>query len=95
MIQQERQTMTRIDETEFDAGAEIAALREKVEALMNQRVAPAVAAVAGEAEAAARAAADRVRAETDGVRGQVQDNPLLAIGIAAAAGFVLAHLLRR
>lgn len=87
--------MAHTPETAFDAGAEIAVLRKKVETLISQRVAPAVAAVAGEAEAAARAAADRVRDETDRVRGQVQDNPWLALGIAAAAGFVLAQMLRR
>jgi ElaB/YqjD/DUF883 family membrane-anchored ribosome-binding protein len=82
-------------ETEFDAHAEIAALRQKVEALMTQRVAPAVAAVAGEAENVAHAAADGVRQGARRVTDQVHQNPFLALGVAALAGFVLAQVLRR
>jgi ElaB/YqjD/DUF883 family membrane-anchored ribosome-binding protein len=82
-------------ETEFDAHAEIAALRQKVEALMTERVVPAVTAVAGEAEGAVHAAADRVRHESRRVADQVQQHPLLALGVAALAGFVIAQVLRR
>jgi ElaB/YqjD/DUF883 family membrane-anchored ribosome-binding protein len=91
--------MARIEDTMTDyaqdARAEIAALREKVEALMQTRVTPAIGAIAGEAEAAARAAADTVRDQTRRVSDQVREQPLTALAVAALAGFVLGAVLRR
>jgi len=78
-----------------DAQAEIAALREKVDALMQNRVGPAVSALADEAQAAALAARDTVRHQVDRVSDSVRAQPLTALGVAALAGFVLAALMRR
>jgi ElaB/YqjD/DUF883 family membrane-anchored ribosome-binding protein len=78
-----------------DAQAEIAALREKVDMLMQNRVAPAVSALADQAEAAAHAASDTVRHQVDRLSGTVREQPLTAIGVAALAGFVFAALMRR
>ena len=78
-----------------DARAEIAALREKVETLMQTRVTPALGAIAGEAEAAGKAATEMVRNQTRRVSEQVREQPLTAIAVAALAGFVLAVVLRR
>jgi ElaB/YqjD/DUF883 family membrane-anchored ribosome-binding protein len=78
-----------------DAHAEIAALREKVELLMQNRVTPAVSALADQAEAAAHAASDTVRHQVNRLSGTVRDQPLAALGVAALAGFVLAALMRR
>jgi ElaB/YqjD/DUF883 family membrane-anchored ribosome-binding protein len=78
-----------------DAHAEIAALREKVEALMQNRVGPAVTALADEAQAAAQASLDTVRHQVNRLSGTVRDQPLTALGVAALAGFVLSALMRR
>jgi ElaB/YqjD/DUF883 family membrane-anchored ribosome-binding protein len=78
-----------------DAKTELAQLRSKVETLMNDRVTPALSAVAGQAEAAAKSATDEVRHQTARLSDAVQEQPLVAIGIAAFAGFVLAALVRR
>lgn len=78
-----------------DAHAEIAALREKVDMLMQNRVAPAVSALADQAEAAAHAASDTVRHQVNRLSDTVRAQPLTAIGVAALAGFVLAALMRR
>jgi ElaB/YqjD/DUF883 family membrane-anchored ribosome-binding protein len=77
------------------AEAEIAELRRKVETLMNDRVTPMVSRVAGEAESAARDVADAVRRNSDSLVDEIRARPVTSLGIAVAAGFVLAHLLRR
>jgi ElaB/YqjD/DUF883 family membrane-anchored ribosome-binding protein len=79
---------------EGDAHAQIARLREQVEALMKDRVTPAVAEAAGRAEAALHGAADTVREQVETVSGKVRDQPLLAILIAAAVGYVLGRATR-
>jgi ElaB/YqjD/DUF883 family membrane-anchored ribosome-binding protein len=78
-----------------DTNAEIAALREKVDALMQNRVAPAMSALADEAQAAAQAATDTVRNQMNRLTDKVREQPLTALGVAALAGFVLAALIRR
>lgn len=77
-----------------DATAQIARLREQVEALMKERIAPAVADAAGRAEKAVYGAAGVVREQADMVSGHVRDQPLVAILIAAAVGYVLGRATR-
>ena len=77
-----------------DATAQIARLREQVEALMKDRVTPAVAEVAGRAESAMHVAADSVREQVETVSGKVREQPLLAVLIAAAIGYVLGRATR-
>jgi ElaB/YqjD/DUF883 family membrane-anchored ribosome-binding protein len=78
-----------------DAQAEIAALREKVDMLMQNRVGPAVSALADEAQAAAQASLDSARHQVNRLSDTVREQPLTALGVAALAGFVLAALMRR
>ncbi|MDB5415002.1 MAG: hypothetical protein JWR10_3337 [Rubritepida sp.] len=78
-----------------DAKDEIMQLREKVEALMTDRVTPALTAVASRAEAMTKNATDEVRYQAERVTEKVQERPLMALGVAALAGFVLASVLRR
>jgi len=78
-----------------DAQAEIAVLRSRVEALMAERVTPALAEAADRAEAAANAGYAQMREQADRVSGMVREQPLAALGIAALAGFALASLVRR
>jgi len=78
-----------------DAQAELESLRSKVDALMSERVTPALSAVAGQAEHAAHVARDSLRDGADRVSEQVRTQPILSLGVAAVAGFVLASLVRR
>jgi ElaB/YqjD/DUF883 family membrane-anchored ribosome-binding protein len=83
------------DDVAFDLRTEITALREKMDALMEQRVAPAARAVVDEAESLAQRGVDSVRHEADRLGGSVREHPFVALGAAALAGFVIATLLRR
>jgi len=77
-----------------DATAQIARLRAQVEALMKERITPAVAEVAGHAENAVYGAAGVVREQADALSGRVREQPLVAILIAAAVGYVLGRAMR-
>ena len=80
--------------TAEDATTQIARLRAQVEALMKDKVTPAVADAAGRAEAAMYGAADTVREQAEAVSGRVREQPLLAILIAAGVGYALGRVLR-
>ncbi len=77
-----------------DAHTQIARLREQVEALMKDRITPAVAEAAGRAESAVYGAAGTVREQMENVSGRVREQPMLAILIAAAVGYVLGRVTR-
>ena len=77
-----------------DAQAQIARLREQVEALMKDRVTPAVADFAGRAESAVNSASGVVRDQAQAVSGRVKDQPVVAIMIAAAGGWVIGRVMR-
>jgi ElaB/YqjD/DUF883 family membrane-anchored ribosome-binding protein len=77
-----------------DAQAQIVRLREQVEALMKDRVSPAVAEYAGRAESAYNSASSAVRDQAQMVSGRVKDQPLMAILIAAAAGWLIGRVMR-
>jgi ElaB/YqjD/DUF883 family membrane-anchored ribosome-binding protein len=75
--------------------AEIAALRARVEALLKERVAPAVARVAEGAEAVADQATDSLQEQAERLSAAIRERPLAAVGLAALAGFVFAVMCRR
>ncbi len=77
-----------------DATAQIARLREQVEALMKERITPAIAEAAGRAESAMYGAAGAVRDQADAMSGRVREAPLMAVLIAATIGFVLGRAMR-
>jgi ElaB/YqjD/DUF883 family membrane-anchored ribosome-binding protein len=77
-----------------DATAQIARLREQVETLMKDRVTPAVAAAADRAQSVVHGAADTMREQVETVSGKVREQPLLAILIAVAVGYVLGRATR-
>ena len=111
-----------------DAQAQIVRLREQVEALMKDRVSPAVADYAGRAESAYNTACGYqalhfdtegtndtasgarglyhntkgsyntasgvVRDQAQAMSGRVKDQPLIAIIIAAAAGWIIGRVMR-
>ncbi len=78
-----------------DAQAEIAALRAKVETLMNERVTPALSQVADRAEATMNTVRERMGERGEQVSERVREQPLLALALAALAGFVVAAMFRR
>ena len=73
-----------------DVQAELAYLRQQVDSLMTQRVSPTVSALAHRAEDAAHAASQAVSATADELSETVKAQPLAAIAVAGAAGFLLA-----
>jgi len=77
-----------------DATAQIARLREQVEALMKDRVTPALTDAAGRAESAVYDVAGTVHEQAEAVSGKVREQPLLAVLIAAAVGFLLGRATR-
>jgi hypothetical protein len=77
-----------------DAHTQIARLREQVEALMRDRVTPAVSNAAGRAEAAVYDAADVMRGQAEAVSGRVRAQPLLAVAIALGIGYALGRTIR-
>lgn len=83
------------DDMQDMAESEIAALREKVEALMADRVNPTLSAVASQAEALAHGAAETVKRQSDNLAGTVRAQPFAAVGAAALAGLAIGLLIRR
>jgi ElaB/YqjD/DUF883 family membrane-anchored ribosome-binding protein len=73
-----------------DVTEQVAKLRAQVEALMRERVTPALADAAGRAETAMGAA----RHQAEAVSGRVKEQPIVAVLIAAAIGFLAARVLR-
>lgn len=77
-----------------DAQAQIARLRQEVESLMKDRVTPAVSGLAGQAQEAAATVQRSVRGRSEMVSKQVKNQPLVAIAIAAAVGWVVGRVMR-
>jgi ElaB/YqjD/DUF883 family membrane-anchored ribosome-binding protein len=77
-----------------DATAQIARLREQVEALMKERVTPAVADIAGRAEQAVYGATSAARDQAEAISNRVRDQPLLALLIAAGVGYIIGRATR-
>jgi ElaB/YqjD/DUF883 family membrane-anchored ribosome-binding protein len=77
-----------------DAQAQIIRLREQVEALMKDRVTPAMSSMAGRAESAVHSASDVARDQAQIVSRRVKDQPLLAIMIAGAVGWIIGRVMR-
>lgn len=77
-----------------DTSAQIARLREQVEALMKDRVTPALSDLAGRAGGYYNAASGTVRGQAAAMSGQVKENPLTAVLIAAGIGWIIGRLTR-
>lgn len=73
-----------------DATDAVAHLRAQVESLMNDRVTPALANAAGRAESTLCA----VRGQAETVSGFIKEQPLVAVVIAGAVGFLTSRVLR-
>ena len=77
-----------------DATVQIAHLRAQVEALMKERVTPALTDMAGRAESALNTAAGAVRGQAQSLSGHVREQPLIAILVAAGIGYLLGRTTR-
>lgn len=77
-----------------DAQAQIARLRQEVETLMKERVTPAVSNLAGQAQDAVSNVSRTVRDQSQMVSGQVKNQPLAAVLIAAAIGWIIGRAMR-
>ncbi len=77
-----------------DTQDQIQSLRAQVEQLLNERVTPALAGAAGKAETAVNTARDLTTSQVETVSAQVRDQPIIAIGIAAAVGYLIGRIAR-
>jgi ElaB/YqjD/DUF883 family membrane-anchored ribosome-binding protein len=73
-----------------DLHDQIARLRARLDALLKEKVTPAVAAVAGRAEEAAHTA----RQQAEMLAGHVRERPLTALLVAATVGWVIGCAMR-
>lgn len=76
-----------------DLRHEVNRLRDRVEAIGN-RLQPRLSAAADEAGVLGEQAQRRLRHEAERVSSAVQEQPLVALGLALVTGFVLASIVR-
>lgn len=76
-----------------DAKDELAKLRAQVERLMEERVTPALAGAADQVQDYANRARESIEDQADALSDTVRERPLLAIGIATAAGYLIGRLM--
>lgn len=76
-----------------DIQDELSQLRDQVERLMRESVTPALANVAETAEGYANQAKDVVAEQSERVADLVKERPLLAVGLVAAAGYLLGRMM--
>jgi ElaB/YqjD/DUF883 family membrane-anchored ribosome-binding protein len=84
----------RIGKHNEDPVDQIAHLRAQVEALMKDRVTPAVTDMAGRAENVVNSAATMVRDQAQTLSGHVREQPLMAVLVATGIGYLLGRLVR-
>ena len=75
-----------------NARDELRALRDQVNQLMEDRITPAFSDASKRAYQAAGTARAYTQDQADMVSGHVRDQPLIAIGVAAAVGFLAGRL---
>lgn len=82
------------DDVTGDAKEQIAQLRDQVQQLMSERVTPALANAAGQAEAYARQAKDVYDDQTEALSERVRESPLVAVLLATGVGYLLGRIAR-
>ncbi len=73
---------------------ELRQLRKQVDELMESRVTPMLSDAAHRASDAAQRARDYTGVQAEAVSEKVRDMPLVAVGVAAAVGFLFGRLTR-
>jgi ElaB/YqjD/DUF883 family membrane-anchored ribosome-binding protein len=81
------------DQVADDAREELARLRTQVEKLMSERVTPALGEAADTVQDYAHRARESIEDQADSIASQVRDRPLIAVGVAAVAGYLLGRLI--
>ena len=82
------------DDVAQDAKEQIAQLRDQVQTLMSERVTPALANAAGQAEDYVRQAKGVYDDQTEMLSERVRESPLVAIMIATGVGYLLGRIAR-
>ncbi len=77
-----------------DTRDQLLSLRDQVEQLLTERVTPAIAEAAGRAETAVNTARDYTSTKADDVSKRVRGQPLVAIAVSAAVGYLLGRIAR-
>lgn len=83
-----------INDAAQDAKEQIAQLRAQVQTLMSERVTPALSNAAGTAQDYAQQARDLASDQTEMLSDHVRESPIVAILIAAGAGYLLGRIAR-
>jgi ElaB/YqjD/DUF883 family membrane-anchored ribosome-binding protein len=86
--------MAAYDNVRDDTVRQLRQLREQVNDLMEERVSPVLSDAADRATSAAKRARAYTSDQADYVGERVRDQPLIAIGVAAAVGYALGRLTR-
>ncbi len=86
--------MAAYDNVRDDTVRQLRQLREQVNDLMEERVTPVLSEAADRATSAAKRARTYTSNQADYVGERVRDQPLIAIGVAAAVGYALGRLTR-
>ncbi len=89
-----RKVTDKVKDVADDTQDQIQTLRAQVEQLISQRVTPALTDVADKADTAVKSARDVTVAQVDTVSTQVRNQPIIAIGIAAAVGYLIGRIAR-
>ena len=76
-----------------NAQDELARLRVQVERLMEERVTPALAGAADQVSDYANRARETIEDQAETIAETVRERPLLAVGIAVAAGYLVGRLM--
>lgn len=76
-----------------DAREELAKLRAQVERLMQERVTPALAGAADTVQDYASRARHTIEDQADAISETVRERPLIAVAVAAVAGYLLGRLM--
>ena len=83
-----------INDATQDTKAQLQQLRDQVQSLMSDRVTPALANAAGQAEQYARQAKDMATDQAEMLSEKVRESPLVAILIASGVGYLLGRIAR-
>ena len=77
-----------------DANEQIAQLREQVQSLMNDRVAPALSQAADTAQQYASQARDIYDEQSEVMSERVRESPIVAMLLAAGVGYIVGRIAR-
>ncbi len=77
-----------------DASEQIAQLREQVQSLINDRVAPALSQAADTAQHYASQARDMVEDQSEALSERVREAPIVAILVATGLGYIIGRIAR-